>query len=49
MIMNVHAIDTRKSHHISVQGSMQSQTDRDEFLLLLKPGNHKEIELTFKV
>ena len=45
--MNVHAIDTRKSNHISVQGSMQSQTDRDEFLLLLKPGNHKEIELTF--
>jgi chemotaxis protein methyltransferase CheR len=46
-MMNVHAIDTRKSHHISVQGNMQSQTDRDEFYSLLKPGSHKEIELTF--
>ncbi|MCX6268943.1 MAG: hypothetical protein NTW16_16580 [Bacteroidetes bacterium] len=45
--MNVHAVDTRKSHHISVQGNMQSQADRDEFFLLLKPGGHKEIELTF--
>ncbi len=46
-MMNVHAIDTRKSHHISVQGNMQSQTDRDEFFLLLKPGSHKILELTF--
>ena len=45
--MNVHAIDIRKSHHISVQGNMQSQADRDEFFLLLKPGSHKVIELTF--
>ena len=45
--MNVHAIDTRRSHHISVQGNMQSQADRDEFFLLLKPGSHKVIELTF--
>ncbi|MCX6303607.1 MAG: hypothetical protein NT040_01435 [Bacteroidetes bacterium] len=45
--MNVHAIDNRKSHHISVQGNMQSQADRDEFFSLLSPGNQKELELTF--
>ena len=47
MIMNVHAIDTRKSHHISVQGNMQSQADREAFFSLLLPGSHKELELTF--
>jgi len=45
--MNVHAIGTGKSHHISVQGNMQSQADRDAFLTLLQPGSQPVIELTF--
>ncbi len=45
--MNVHAVDTRKSLHISVQGNLQSQADLEEFFSLLKPGSHKEVELTF--
>jgi chemotaxis protein methyltransferase CheR len=47
MIMNVHALESEKSLHISVQGTMQSQADRDEFFRVLKPGSHQEIELTF--
>ncbi|MFZ4522955.1 MAG: CheR family methyltransferase [Bacteroidales bacterium] len=45
--MNVHGIDTRKSHHISIQGNMQSQADREAFFTLLRPDHHKEVELTF--
>jgi chemotaxis protein methyltransferase CheR len=47
LTMNVHAIDTKKSHHISVQGNMHSQADRDEFFQLFKPGSQRETELTF--
>jgi len=46
-MMNIHALETAKSRHISVQGNMQFQTDKDEFFTELKPGNHTVIELTF--
>ena len=45
--MNVHAIDSKHSHHISVQGSLQSQADRDEFFRLFGRGSFNEVELTF--
>ncbi len=45
--MNVHTIDTRKSYHISVQGNMHLPADRDAFFSALKPGNGKELEITF--
>ena len=47
LMMNIHALETAKSRHISVQGNMQFQTDKDEFFTELKPGNHTVIELTF--
>ncbi len=45
--MNVHALETAKSRHISVQGNMQFQTDKDEFFAEMKPTNRAEVELTF--
>jgi len=45
--MNIHALETAKSMHISVQGNLQFQTDKDEFFALLKPAKHTTVELTF--
>lgn len=45
--MNVHAVDTAKTHHISVQGNLQFQSDRDDLFTELKPGTFTELELTF--
>jgi len=45
--MNIHVIDTTRTHHISIQGNLQSQSDRDMFFDELKPGSYKELELTF--
>ncbi len=45
--MNIHAVETAKSRHISVQGNMQFQTDKDAFFAELKPTPHTEVELTF--
>lgn len=45
--MNVHAVDTVKTHHISVQGNLQFPSDRDDLFAELKPGSYSELELTF--
>jgi len=45
--MNVHAVDTAKTRHISVQGNLQFQSDRDELYTGLKPGTYTELEVTF--
>jgi len=45
--MNVHAVDTAKTHQISVQGNLQFTSDRDDLFNELKPGNYSELELTF--
>ncbi len=45
--MNVHAIDTAKTRHISVQGNLQFPSDRDDLLERLKPGTYTELDMTF--
>ena len=45
--MNVHAIDTARIRHITVQGNLQFQSDRDDLFNELKPGNYVELEVTF--
>lgn len=45
--MNVNSFSTPKSHHISVQGNMQFQQERDCFLEALILGKFTEVEITF--
>jgi chemotaxis protein methyltransferase CheR len=45
--MNVHAVDTVKTRHVSVQGNLQFQSDRDDLFATLKPGTFSELDLTF--
>ncbi|MEI6434789.1 MAG: CheR family methyltransferase [Bacteroidota bacterium] len=45
--MNIHAFSATKSHHISVQGNMQFQSDRDMLFDELKSGKYIEVEITF--
>ena len=45
--MNVHAFQSAKSYHISVQGNMQFQADRDCFLESLIIQKFSEVEITF--
>jgi chemotaxis protein methyltransferase CheR len=45
--MNVHAVDTAKTHQVSVQGNLQFQSDREDLYKELKPGSYAELELTF--
>jgi len=46
-MMNVHAVDTAKTHQVSVQGNLQFQSDREKLFNELKPGPYSELELTF--
>ena len=45
--MNVHALKTKDSLHISIQGNLQLPNDREQFFTELVPGKLKEVELTF--
>lgn len=47
MTMNVHFFSSLRNLHISVQGNMQFQSDRDQLSLLLKDPTFHEVEITF--